>query len=565
MQDFDTITDVVVVGSGAAGMVAAWSASRQGLEALVVEKAPVFGGNSALSGGGAWLPNAPYFHRAGQRDDPEQLFQYLRTIAPEVAPERQRRYLEEAPKVAQALESTAPFKNGFTWIKGYSDYHPKRGGNPLGRGLWPTPIDQRVLGDDAAKRRVKSSPGRLPGLPKGMWITSADYHDLISLRWGGTKGAKTMLRLAWRALKARLSREQMITSGAALVTRLRLLLREAGIPLWLDTPMTSLVVDNSGRVTGITVERDGKLYRIGARRGVMMAAGGFEGSAEMRAQYQPLIRPGMTSGSPDNTGDGIRAGEAAGAALALMDDAWWMPAMELPGGVFQLMSERSYPHQFIVNGEGKRFVNEASPYTDFGHAVIEGEKSGVKHFPFFMILDHHAWRHYFFGGLPGRPVPQEWIDFGAMFRADSLEDLARQIGVPPENLVQTAARYNGFARQHRDDDFHRGENAYDNWYGNPAYKNPNLGTVEKPPFYAFKMLISDLGTKGGLLTDEHARVLREDGSVIPGLYASGNNSAAVMGNSYAGPGATLGPAMTFGWIAANHMAAAGNGPPLSAG
>jgi succinate dehydrogenase/fumarate reductase flavoprotein subunit len=555
MEKFDTITDVVVVGSGGAGMVSAWTSAKRGLAAIVVEKASVYGGNTALSGGGAWLPNAPYFHREGERDDPEKLLAYLRTIAPEVAPERQRHYLAEAPKMAAALEQTPPFKKGFTWIRGYSDYHPHRGGNPLGRGLWPTPIDQRVLGEEARNRRVKSSPGRLPGLPKGMWMTSADYHDLISLRWGGLKGYKMLLRLAGRAVKTRLSGQQMITSGAALITRLRMLLQQENVPLWLDTPMTSLITNNAGSVTGIVVERHGKPHRIGARRGVVVASGGFEGSAAMRGQYQPLVRPGLTSGSPDNTGDGIRAGEQIGAALDLMDDAWWMPAMELPGGVFQLMSERSYPHQFIVNGEGKRFVNEASPYTDFGHAVIEGEKSGVKHFPFYMVLDHHAWQHYFFGGLPGRPIPSDWIDFGAMFRGSTLEELADQIGVPRANLVATAARYNGFARAGRDEDFHRGESPYDNWYGNPAYKNPNLGTVEKGPFYAFKMVLSDLGTKGGLLTDEHARVLRKDGSIIPGLYASGNTSAAVMGNSYAGPGATLGPAMTFGWIAAHHMAA----------
>lgn len=562
MAEFDHIVDVVVVGSGGAGMVTAWSAATLGLDTLVVEKSSMFGGNTALSGGGAWLPNAPYFQRLGEVDDPDKLFEYLRRVAPEVAPERQRRYLEEIPALTRALEQTSVFADHFSWIRGYSDYHPHLGGNPLGRGLWPTPIDQRVLGEERLQRRIKKSVGRLPGAPKGMWMTSGDYHDLIALRWGGLRGAKMMVRLAWRAAKARLTGEEMITSGAALVTRLRMLLKQENVPLWLNTPMTSLIL-RDGRVIGIEVEREGKPYRIGAQRGVMMAAGGFEGSAEMRARYQPLIRPGLTAGCLDNTGDGIRAGEAVGAALDLMDDAWWMPAMELPGGMFQLMSERSYPHQFIVNGAGKRFVNEAAPYTDFGHAQIEGHKTGVSHFPIWMIIDHHAWTHYFFGGLPGRKVPKDWIDSGSMFQAPTMEALAGMIGVPPENLVATAERFNGFARQGRDEDFHRGESSYDRWYGNPGYSNPNLGTVEKPPFYAFRMQLSDLGTKGGLLTDENARVLRPDGSVIEGLYAAGNNSAAVMGNSYAGPGATLGPAMTFGWIAAHHMAGTGNGQPLA--
>ncbi|MDB5425410.1 MAG: putative dehydrogenase, partial [Phenylobacterium sp.] len=342
-------------------------------------------------------------------------------------------------------------------------------------------------------------------------------------------------------------------SGGALVTRLRLMLRDAGVPLWLNTPMQSLITDDQGRVIGVQAERDGRPYRIGARHGVVMAAGGFEGSHEKRAKYQPDAIHAGTQGSPDNTGDWIQPAEAVGAALDLMDDAWWMPALKFPGATPGMVPERQYPHQFIVNGAGKRYVNESCPYTDFGHVMIEGHKTGVSHFPSFMILDQFAWDHYFFRGLPGRPMPQDWIPSGLVKKADTMADLARQIGVPAENLVETAERFNRFARQGRDDDFHRGEDAYNNYYGNPAYKNPNLGEVKKAPFYAFTVVLSDLGTKGGMLTDEHARVLRKDGAPIPGLYAVGNNSAAVMGNSYAGPGATLGPAMTFGWVAAHDI------------
>jgi 3-oxosteroid 1-dehydrogenase len=556
MEQFDHLEDVVVVGSGAGGMAAAWTAAKHGLGTLVIEKCPVFGGNSALSGGGAWLPNAPYFLRRGERDDPEKLLAYLRTIAPGVAPERQRRYLEEAPKLAEAFESTPYFHDGagFVWIKGYSDYHPEKGGNPLGRGLWSGPIDQRLLGTEADNRRGARGRRRLPGAPKGMWLTSADFHDLIALKWGTWRGPRMLLVLAWRTIVSSITRHQIVTGGAALVTRLRLLLRDAAVPVWLNTPMRTLITDTAGRVVGVVVEREGRPFRIGARRGVIMAAGGFEGNSELRKRYQPNVPPGLSSGSPDNTGDGILAGEALGAALDLMDDAWWMPAMQLPSGVSGMVAERAYPHQFIVNSVGSRFVNEASPYTDFGHAQIKGQESGVGHMPAYMIIDDHAWQHYFFGGLPGRRMPQEWLSSGVVQRADTMEGLARRIGVPTKNLVETAERFNRFARQGRDEDFHRGESAYDHWYGNPKYPNPNLGEVSKPPFFAFRMVLSDLGTKGGLLTDEYARVLRRDGSSIPGLYATGNNSASVMGNDYAGPGATLGPAMTFGWIAAQHIA-----------
>jgi succinate dehydrogenase/fumarate reductase flavoprotein subunit len=280
----------------------------------------------------------------------------------------------------------------------------------------------------------------------------------------------------------------------------------------------------------------------------------------MRSRYQPEVGKGWSSASPDNTGDGIRAGEAVGGTLRLMDDAWWMPGMQIPGGVFPLVAERAYPNQFIVNSAGRRFTNESSPYTDFVHDQLEGHRTGVSHIPVYMIIDHEAWTHNLIAGhLPGRKMPKAWIDSGLVRKADTLEELARVIGIPEQNLVETAARYNAFARNGRDEDFHRGESAYDRYYGNPNYANPNLGEVHKAPFYAFTLVPGDLGTKGGLLTDEEGRVLREDGSIIAGLYAAGNASSSVMGNDYAGPGATIGPAMTFGWVAAHHIGATARG------
>jgi hypothetical protein len=276
----------------------------------------------------------------------------------------------------------------------------------------------------------------------------------------------------------------------------------------------------------------------------------------MRSRYQAAVGKGWSSGSPDSTGDGIRAGQAVGAAVDLMDDAWWMPAMEVPGGVWPLVAERAYPQQFIVNSAGRRFVNEAAPYTDFVHAQLEGHATGVSHIPVFMVVDHQGWTHNIIAGhLPGLPMSKEWLSSGLVRRADTIAELAGLIGVPADALTETAERYNQFARNARDDDYHRGESAYDRYYGNPDYPNPNLGEVKEPPFYALRIVPGDLGTKGGLLTDENARVLREDGSPIPGLYATGNASAAVMGRDYAGPGATIGPAMTFGWVAAHYMSA----------
>ena len=251
----------------------------------------------------------------------------------------------------------------------------------------------------------------------------------------------------------------------------------------------------------------------------------------------------------------------------LLDEAWWFPAIQWPDGRMQFMlNERMMPAQFIVNGEGKRFINEAAPYMDFGHAMIDGQKSGVTHIPCWLITDHRSWNRYVIGGhlpipkIPGAPVPTgrrvppAWLESGVVKSATSWDDMATKIGVPASQLNETARRFNELARKGHDDDFNRGDSVYDNYYGDPTLPNPNLYPIGDPPYYAFRIVLGDLGTSGGLLTDEHARVLRPDGTVVPGLYAVGNTSAAVMGRSYAGAGATIGPAMTFGFVAAKHLA-----------
>lgn len=562
-QEFDRIVDVAVVGAGAGGMVAAWVAKTEGLDVLLTEKASQYGGNSAISGGGAWIPNAPEFLRRGERDDPEDVVAYLQAIAPDVDVRRHRRYVDEAPKLAAALEDRGWFKDGFLWARGYSDYHPEKGGHPLGRGLWAAPIDGRLLGDDLA--HLRGGRKRMAGAPKGMWLTSLDFHALTALRWKGLRGKRMLFRLAGRTVKARVRGEQMLTSGAALIARLRLMLRDAGVDLWLEAPMRGLLTDDDGAVIGMVVVRDGREFRIKARHGVILATGGFENNAAMREDHLAAVPKGWSSGSPDNEGDGIVVGEKAGAALSLMDDAWWMPAMELPGMVWPLVAERAYPEQFIVNQAGERFANEAAPYTDFVHVQLEGHASGVSHIPAYMIVDNRGWMHNLIAGhLPGKPMPKEWLSSGLVRRADTLAELAVKIGVDPQTLERTAKRYNELAERGRDEDFGRGESPYDNYYGNPDYANPNLGPVVKPPFLAFRLIPGDLGTKGGILTDDRARALRADGGVLEGLYATGNVSASIMGNDYAGPGATIGPAMTFGWVAAHEVIARAQAKPSGA-
>ncbi len=345
-------------------------------------------------------------------------------------------------------------------------------------------------------------------------------------------------------------------------------MRERGIPLWLDSPMTELLTGADGSVTGVAVERDGGTQRIGARLGVILASGGFDHDLSWRKEVLPVVEQDWSFGNPAAMGDGIRAAQKLGAATELLDEAWWFPAIQWPDGRMQFMlNERMMPAQFIVNGDGKRFINEAAPYMDFGHAMIDGQKTGVTHIPCWLITDHRSWNRYVIGGhlpipkIPGAPVPtgrkvpSAWLESGVVKAAMTWEEMATRIGVPAENLSETAGRFNELARKGHDDDFNRGDSVYDNYYGDPTLPNPNLYPLSDPPYYAFRIVLGDLGTSGGLRTDEHARVLRDDDTVVPGLYAVGNTSAPVMGRSYAGAGATIGPAMTFGFVAANHIAA----------
>lgn len=560
---FDHTVDVLVVGSGGGGMTAALTARAAGLDALVVEKSSFFGGSTALSGGGIWVPGAPAQRREGYAPSPERVVEYLRQITDGLVSEaRIRQYVESAPKMLEFLERLSGWCE-FVWKPGYADYYPELpGGSGLGSTINVPPIDLRELGPD--------EHGLLQPLalaPRGIWLGPKELRAFYRIRqsWAG-KGV--LLKLIARMVRARLFGERMAAIGQSLAARLRLAMTECGVPLWLDSPMTGLLTDAEGSVTGVSVERDGTTQRIGARLGVVLASGGFDHDLAWRKELLPEVDQDWSFGNPAAMGDGIRAAQKLGAATELLDEAWWFPAIQWPDGRMQFMlNERMMPAQFIVNGDGKRFINEAAPYMDFGHAMIEGQKSGVTHIPCWLLTDHRSWTRYVVGGhlpipkIPGAPVPTgrkvpaAWLESGVVKAAMTWEEMASRIGVPAENLVETARRFNELARAGHDDDFNRGDSVYDNYYGDPTLPNPNLYPLGDPPYYAFRIVLGDLGTSGGLRTDEYARVLRADDTVVPGLYAVGNTSAPVMGRSYAGAGATIGPAMTFGFVAANHIAA----------
>jgi 3-oxosteroid 1-dehydrogenase len=560
---FDHIVDVLIVGSGGGGMTAALTAQAAGLDALVIEKSSHFGGSTALSGGGIWVPGAPAQRRAGYTPSPEGVMEYLKRITDGLVSEaRIRQYVETAPQMLQFLEQLSGWFE-FVWKPGYADYYPELpGGSELGSTINVPPIDLRKLGID---EQTLLQPLALA--PKGIWLGPKELRQFYRIRqsWAG-KGV--LLKLVARMLRARVFGERMAAIGQSLAARLRLAMRERNIPLWLDSPMIELLTDVDGSVTGAVVERDGVKHRIAARAGVILASGGFDHDLAWRKELLPEVDQDWSFGNPASMGDGIRAAQKVGAGTDLLDEAWWFPAIQWPDGRMQFMlNERMMPAQFIVNGEGKRFINEAAPYMDFGHAMIDGQKSGVTHIPCWLITDHRSFNRYVVGGhLPipkipfapvptGRKVSSAWLESGVVKSAMTWDEMATKIGVPAGQLSETAGRFNELARKGHDDDFNRGDSVYDNYYGDPTLPNPNLHPLGNPPYYAFRIVLGDLGTSGGLLTDEYARALRPDGTVVPGLYAVGNTSAAVMGRSYAGAGATIGPAMTFGFVAAKHIAA----------
>jgi 3-oxosteroid 1-dehydrogenase len=360
--------------------------------------------------------------------------------------------------------------------------------------------------------------------------------------------------------RLRRQRDNRLTLGPALVARLRLSLQERKIPLWLDAPMQELLQDK-GRVCGALVRHQGKLQRIQARRGVLLATGGFSHNAGMRRQYQQSpIGSDWTAAAPGATGDAVIMGERIGAALGFMDCAWWSPTYTIPDGrVLALIAGKSNPGSIMVNREGKRFANEAQPYEDLVKAQYASEARGEGAIPCYLVFDARYRGKYAVGHLkPGkvehdnRLAPANFTS-GLLTRADSMEELADKLQIKREALLHTVTNFNRYARQGKDPEFGRGATLHDRYYADcTVTPNPSLGPLDTPPYYALRCDPGDLDTKGGLQCDEQARVLHTSGAVLDGLYAAGNASAAVMGNTYPGAGATIGSAMTFAYIAAQH-------------
>ncbi len=551
MDDHKYQTDVLVVGSGAGGMAAALVAHDAGLKTLIVEKTQYYGGSTSRSGGGIWIPNNYLMRQAGVDDSPEEARTYMQATVGNRTPQAfQDAYLANAGPMIEWMRDNTELKCAYMY--GYSDYFPERaGGKSMGRGVEPNLFDGNRLGADLAQLR----PAYFEA-PAGLAFTANEFVKLGMFKrtWEGKLAA---MKIGMRFMFHRLIGKRTLMFGQALVAPLRLSVKQRDIPLWLNTSLKDLILEN-GRVVGVQVEKDGKPLSIYARKGVILAAGCFAHNLEMRLKYQAApITTDWTVASEGNTGDAIQAGMRIGADIDLMDDAWWGPTSKPPGThPYFHVNERGAPGLIMVNKKGQRFTNESASYVEVVHVMYEKHTKDNPHIPCYFIFDQHYRNNYIFNDMfPGQAVPEELVKNGYIKMADSLEKLAGQLGMDPSVLVGTVQRFNGFAKTGKDLDFARGDSAYDKFFADPTVKpNPSLAPLEKAPYYAVEIVPGDLGTKGGLVTDEHARVRRPGGEIIEGLYCVGNSSASVMGNTYPGPGCTIGPAMTFGYIAARHAA-----------
>ncbi len=543
--------DVLIVGSGGGAMTTALAAKRQGLSALVIEKTAYFGGSTALSGGGLWIPKHRFLGLNNVVDSFEKALSYMQATVGNRSPKvNQEAYVHQAVKMIQFLEQDCQIP--FQWDKDYSDYYPERtGGLKEGRTISAKPINKKSLGVHAHELRPS-----LFDAPMNISLTIPEYRKFNLFR-RTNEGRNTLLKVVARSLKYKLQGDQYLTLGQGLMARMRMALQTFDIQLWLQTPFKKLLTKDN-RVIGALAEKDGSSIEILANKGVVLAAGGFARNAAMRQKYQQApIGTEWTMACEGNTGDAIQEGIRLGAAVDLMEDAWWGPiSQQLDGKPFFHVGERSLPANLIVNANGHRFVNESAPYVDIVHEIYKQHSEEHSHIPCWFIMDQHNRKNFSFGLIPaGQAIPKAYYKRKLAFKASNLRDLARQINVPITNLNYTIERFNDFARNGKDLDFNRGDSAYDQYYGDPTnLPNPCLKPILKPPFYAVPFYPGDIGTKGGLMTDQYARVIKENKSIIDGLYAIGNSAASVMGHSYPGAGSTLGPSFTFGYIAALQMA-----------
>jgi len=546
-KEWGYVTDVLVVGCGGGGMTAALLARDGGHGTLVIEKGAAYGGSTAMSGGCIWIPNNHLMKKAGQSDSAEEGLEYLRGITGGKIPEaRMRAYVKFGPEMVEYLERHT--RVSFTMVRRQCDYYQNvKGAKTQGRSLEAIPFDIRKLDGNFGPMREH----RL--LPRISLSVNEAVGMLDSSLWGRLRAARVFAAYYLNPARSRGKGDTRLTTGNALVGRLRLSLAYRNVPVWLETSARRLIFED-GRVVGLEASKSGGTINVKANKAIILAAGGFAHNQEMRDKYQRQpVSESWSVACKDDNGDALRMGAEVGAGLDFMDDAWWASISMVPGRSkgYVAIIERNLPGSIMVNALGKRFTNEAAPYCDVVKAQFENHWQGQHAIPAHLIMDSAFRSRYLTGPMMPGKTPKSLIEKGYIKVSDTLEGLAEKCGIDPEGLAAEVKEFNLHAAKGRDPEFGRGESLLDRFYGDPSVRpNPCIKPISRPPFYAVQMWPGDIGTKGGLKTDARARVLREDGSVIQGLYAVGNCSSPVMGASYGGGGATIGSSMVFGYVAA---------------
>ncbi|SFB56704.1 Succinate dehydrogenase/fumarate reductase, flavoprotein subunit [Azotobacter beijerinckii] len=556
--------DVLVVGSGAGGLSTAITAKKHGLDVVVVEKEAHFGGTTAFSGGVLWIPGNHLARASGVRDSREAARTYLRNEAGAFFDDRAVDVLlEHGPEMLEFFERETEVKFVPTL---YPDYHPTvPGGVDIGRSVLAAPYDIRRLGKDMARLRPPLETITFIGM---MFNSSnADLKHFFNATRSLTSFVYVTKRLATHLKELALYRRGInVTSGNALAARLAKSALDLGIPIHTRTPASELLLEN-GRVIGALVRGPQGAQRIEARRGVVLASGGFSHDLARIHQAYPHLRRGGEHLSPvpaGNTGDGAYLAESAGGKVELRfpEAAAWMPVSRVPlgkgrHGVFPHLLDRYKPGVIGVLRDGRRFTNESESYHDVGAALIQACE-GQRETAMWLVCDRTAIGKYGLGYAKPSPMPlRPLIRSGYLLKGATLAELAQQAGIDPRGLEETVRQYNLGAERGVDNEFGRGTTAFNRYLADPEHRpNPCVAPIGKGPYYAVKVVMGDLGTFDGLRTSLEGEVLGEGGAAIPGLYAVGNDRASVMGGNYPGAGITLGPIMTFGYLTGRHLARA---------